>query len=116
MGIRGASHAMYDYADYAERLLHVRRPLILYRQGGQIVEDTLTRYKARFGEANVVELPALPRYALRDDPLDRALLRGRVTHLHRLVGAWNGLAPTALPGVRVLMHVVYDGWARLQKA
>ena len=60
MGMRGTALAMFDYADFAERLLRVPRPLILYRRDGQFVADTFAKYTARFGDGNVIELPASP--------------------------------------------------------
>lgn len=100
VGIRGTALALYDYADFSERILGLPTPLILYFEAGQVDAGTVAKHIARFGAENVIKLSKHHR------SLDAALQRGGITHLHTLVGGTRGERPTSLP-VRLLVHGIF---------
>ena len=113
MGVRGTSVSSYDFADLAEKMGLSPTPLILYGRGevhDVFSPDLLRKYRDRFGTGNVHHI-ACPRGP--SDELDALLLQANVTHLYTTIARdgekwmWS-----RLPGVKNLMHIVFDTRAR----
>jgi hypothetical protein len=122
---RGTEISLYDYADYAERLLGVGRPLILYeRDNPNNFLPAVRKFEHRFGKERVIgirwpnpqvrvlaRLMALLTLRRRPPPtLDEVLLEAGVRDLYMQKAGDADDRLSRLRRVRTHVHAVF--WAR----
>ncbi len=95
LSLRGTTNAMFDYADYNEKILG-NKSIIVTSPHGNL--DTLQKFKNRFGEENVL-LMDFCNY-------DQVLSNMNVDYLYitKSGGASDGLCSNVIPS---LIHVVF---------
>ena len=103
---RGSEVALFDYADYSERLCGARSFILYDAKSSKNVDIVVTKFKARFGD-RLIPLEAV------DPDLGHAVLRHQLSHCYvikfghceepalRCFGA-------AASACRILVHAVFD--------
>lgn len=99
---RGTEVAVYDYADGAELILGMQAWVAYDAYAWNNFEGTVDRFERRFG----IRLVALERGF---DDVDGVLQRHGIRLLHCLRAEGLSSHVSRVPGVRTLVHAVFDG-------
>ena len=103
--LRGTGVAMYNYADYLEKLMHITPPTFCCVASREKSDEDV--FRARFGNGSVKVLPRWPRGAVETDEL---VLWLNVTHIYFHKGGWAEPRGLVLSTTAInLVHCVFYG-------